>query len=38
MLGLSYATVNTYQTSLYRKLNINSRTELILMFKDYIRP
>ena len=36
MLGLSYATVNTYQTSLYRKLNINSRTELILLFREYL--
>lgn len=34
-LKISYPTVNTYCTSLYRKLNINSRTELLVMFKDY---
>lgn len=37
ILGLSYATVNTYQTSLYRKLNISSRTELFVLFRDQIR-
>lgn len=37
ILNLSYATINTYQTSLYRKLNINSKTELLLIFKDYIK-
>ncbi len=37
ILNLSYATINTYQTSLYRKLNINSKTELFLIFKDYIK-
>lgn len=36
ILNLSYATINTYQTSLYRKLNINSKTELLIIFKDYI--
>ncbi|PWM43261.1 MAG: hypothetical protein DBX47_07030 [Clostridiales bacterium] len=36
MLNLAYPTVNTYCTSLYRKLGINSRTELTLLFKDYI--
>ena len=35
ILSLAYPTVNTYCTSMYRKLNINSRTELLLMFKDY---
>ncbi len=32
----AYATINTYCTSIYRKLNINSRTELILFLQDYI--
>ena len=36
MLSLSYSTVNTYCTGLYRKLNINSRTELMVLFKDFI--
>lgn len=36
MLDISYPTVNTYCTSLYRKLNINSRTELLVLFKEYI--
>jgi DNA-binding CsgD family transcriptional regulator len=35
MLSIGYPTVNTYCTSLYRKLCINSRTELIILFKDY---
>ena len=36
VLGLSYATINTYQTGLYRKLGINSKTELLLTFRDYV--
>ena len=36
ILSLAYPTVNTYCTSVYRKLNINSRTELLVMFKDYM--
>jgi DNA-binding CsgD family transcriptional regulator len=36
ILSISYSTVNTYCTSLYRKLNINSRPELMLMFKNYL--
>jgi len=36
MLGIAYPTVNTYCTALYRKLDINSRTELTLLFKKYI--
>ncbi|NLJ95659.1 MAG: helix-turn-helix transcriptional regulator [Clostridiales bacterium] len=36
ILSIAYSTVNTYCTSAYRKLNINSRAELIIMFKDYI--
>ena len=35
ILSIAYPTVNTYCTALYRKLGINSRTELLLMFKDY---
>lgn len=35
ILEIAYPTVNTYCTSVYRKLGINSRTELLLLFKDY---
>jgi DNA-binding CsgD family transcriptional regulator len=31
----AYATINTYCTSIYRKLNINSRTELFLLLQEY---
>lgn len=33
MLRLSYNTVNTYCTSIYRKMNINSRIELVNLLK-----
>lgn len=36
ILAIAYPTVNTYCTSAYRKLNINSRAELLILFKDYI--
>jgi DNA-binding CsgD family transcriptional regulator/uncharacterized protein YhhL (DUF1145 family) len=36
VLPIAYSTVNTYCTSAYRKLGINSRTELLLKFKDLI--
>ncbi|MEA4934201.1 MAG: helix-turn-helix transcriptional regulator [Lawsonibacter sp.] len=36
ILPIAYSTVNTYCTSAYRKLDINSRTELLLKFKDHI--
>lgn len=35
MLSKAYATINTYCTSIYRKLNINSRTELFLLLHEY---
>lgn len=35
-MGIAYPTVNTYCTSLYRKLGINSRTELTILFRDYL--
>jgi DNA-binding CsgD family transcriptional regulator len=37
ILSIAYSTVNTYCTSAYRKLNINSRSELMIMFKDYLK-
>ena len=36
MQSKAYATINTYCTSIYRKLHINSRAELILILQDYI--
>ncbi len=35
-LSLAYPTVNTYCVSLYRKLSINSRTELMVKFGKYV--
>lgn len=35
ILSIGYPTVNTYCTSIYRKTKINSRTELMQVFKDY---
>jgi len=35
VLSIAHSTVNTYCTSAYRKLKINSRTELLLLFKEY---
>lgn len=35
VLSIAYPTVNTYCTSLYRKIEINSKTELMIVFKDY---
>lgn len=37
ILSIAYSTVNTYCTSSYRKLNINSKTELIMLFKNYVK-
>lgn len=31
----AYATINTYCTSIYRKLHINSRAELLILLKEY---
>ena len=31
----AYSTINTYCTSIYRKLNINSRTELLILLQEY---
>lgn len=35
ILSIAYPTVNTYCTTAYRKLEINSKTELMLLFKEY---
>jgi DNA-binding CsgD family transcriptional regulator len=34
LLNIRYSTVNTYQTAIYKKLNVNSRAELIINFRD----
>lgn len=36
MLSIKYSTVNTYCTSIYRKMEISSRTELAVMFSEYL--
>ena len=36
-LGLSYPTINTYQNSIYHKLMISSRVELLLLCHPYSR-
>jgi DNA-binding CsgD family transcriptional regulator len=37
ILAIAYPTVNTYCTAVYRKLSINSRTELLLMLQEFRR-
>jgi DNA-binding CsgD family transcriptional regulator len=37
-MSLSYATINTYQNSLYRKLGVNSRSELLLRCQAFLTP
>lgn len=37
-MSLSYATINTYQSSLYRKLGVNSRSELLLRCQAFLTP
>jgi len=35
MMNISYPTVNTYCNSIYKKININSRTELLVLLQKY---
>lgn len=35
-LNIAYSTVNTYCTAIYRKLGINSRTELLVRFSQHL--
>jgi DNA-binding CsgD family transcriptional regulator len=37
MLGKAYSTINTYYVSVYKKLNVNSRAELLITFQDYMK-
>lgn len=34
MLGVKYSTANTHMTCIYRKLEVNSRAELIINYRD----
>ena len=33
-LSVKYSTVNTHMTGVYKKLNVNSRAELIIRYRD----
>lgn len=35
LMGISFSTVNTYCNNIYKKLNINSRIELLVLLKEY---
>ncbi len=35
LLGVKSSTVNTHTTSIYKKLNVTSRAELIIRYRDY---
>lgn len=34
LLNVGYSTANTYQTAIYKKLNVNSRAELLINFRE----
>lgn len=34
-LEIKYSTINTHMTSIYKKLNVKSRAELIIRYRDY---
>ncbi len=36
-LGISYSTANTHQMAIYKKLGVNSKTELIINFRNLTR-
>ncbi|MEA4934200.1 MAG: LuxR C-terminal-related transcriptional regulator [Lawsonibacter sp.] len=36
-LSVKYSTVNTHMTSIYKKLNVNSRAELIIRYRDAVK-
>lgn len=33
-LGIKYSTVNTHMTSIYKKLKVNTRSELIIKYRN----
>lgn len=36
-LSVKYSTVNTHMTGIYKKLNVNSRAELIIRYRDAVK-
>lgn len=34
-LGVKYSTANTHMTAIYKKLDVNSRAELIIRYRDF---
>lgn len=36
-LSIKYSTANTHMTSVYKKLNVNSRAELIIRYRDAVK-
>lgn len=34
-LGIKYSTANTHMTSIYKKLGVNSRAELIIHYRNF---
>lgn len=34
-LGVKYSTANTHMTAIYKKLNVTSRAELIIRYRDF---
>jgi len=37
-LGIKYSTANTHMSGIYKKLGVNSRAELIINYRDFIKP
>ena len=35
LLGVKYSTANTHMTAVYKKLEVNSRAELIIRYRDF---
>lgn len=36
-LSVKYSTANTHMTGIYKKLNVNSRAELIIRYRDAVK-
>ena len=36
-LDIKYSTANTHMTGIYKKLNVNSRAELIIRYRDAVK-
>lgn len=35
-MGIKFSTVNTYQNSIYKKLGVNNRANLIIYYRDIV--